>query len=286
MEDPIKPADFLYYRPETRSEAIDLLGSFGDEAKVLAGGQSLMPMLNMRLVTPGHLIDINRIEDFPPLEVADGALRMGACVRQRDVEAAPATRSSVPILAEGLRFVGHRAVRDRGTVVGSITHADPASELPAVLLLLGGAVVAEGPLGPRSIPATDLFRGVFETAVRSDELVSSASFPKLEPDTGWAFDEIARRQGDFALCGAAAVVGSTWARLVLFGIGATPRLFDISGVVSGTVAIEECLSDLEPLGDIHASADYRKHLAIVLGKRVVKRAQARITSRREASRDD
>jgi len=235
-------------------------------------------MLNMRLVMPRHLIDINRVGDLPPLEVSNGALHMGACVRQRDVEVAPETRSSVPILTECLRFVGHRAIRDRGTIVGNIAHADPASELPAVLVLLGGVVVAEGPSGSRSIPASDLFRDVFETDVRSDELIVSVSFPQQNPETGWAIDEVARRKGDFALCGAAAAVESTWARLVLFGVGGTPRLFDVFDVVNGRADLHECLSDLQSLGDIHACADYRKHLAFVLGERVLHRAQARRAS--------
>jgi CO/xanthine dehydrogenase FAD-binding subunit len=231
-------------------------------------------MLNMRLVLPRHLIDINRVRDLPPLEAANGALTMGACVRQRDVEVAPETRALVPLLADGLRFVGHRAIRDRGTVVGSIAHADPASELPALLLLLDGEVFAEGQSGPRRIPARELFRDVFETALTSDEMITSVSFPRQEPDAGSAIDEIARRKGDFALCGAAAVVGSTWARLVLFGIGTTPSVFDVLDVVEGRADLRERLSDVEPLGDIHASADYRKHLAAVLGERVLRQATA------------
>jgi CO/xanthine dehydrogenase FAD-binding subunit len=233
-----------------------------------------MPMLNLRLATPRHLIDINRVRDLAPLEAANDSLTMGACVRQRGVEVAPETRALVPLLAEGLAFVGHRAIRDRGTVAGSIAHADPASELPALLLLLKGEVVAEGPSGQRTIPARELFLDVFETAVASDELITSVRVPRQDPDAGWAIDEIARRRGDYALCGAAAVVGSTWARLAFFGITTIPRALDVLDVVEGRADLRERLSDIEPLGDLHASSDYRKHLAAILGERVLRRATA------------
>lgn len=232
-------------------------------------------MLNLRLAAPGHLIDINRVEGFPPLRMDNGALEVGACVRQREVEVAALTRSSVPILENGLRFVGHRGVRDRGTVVGSIAHADPAAELPALLLLLGGAVTVDGPSGSRSIPANTLYRSAFETTLTKDELAVSVSFPSLDPGTGWAFDEITRRQGDFALCGAAAIVNEATAQLVLFGIDTVPRLFDLSAFSRGEATLQECMGDLAPMSDVHASADFRRHLAFELGNRVVQRAGRR-----------
>lgn len=271
----MKPPDFLYHRPTTRAEAAGLLAELGDEAKILAGGQSLIPMLNMRLTAPRHLIDINRVRDFPELELMNGDLLVGAGVRQREVETSPLTEAACPIVKDALAHVGHRAIRDRGTVVGSIVHADPAAELPAVLMILGGIIVIDGPSGSREVAAADFFQGIFETAVRDDELVSAVRFPRLGRDKGCAFLEIGRRRGDFALAGVAAVVGVDSAQVVVFGVEGRPQLFDAVDAIYGDTSVDSLLDDLSPLSDIHASADYRRHLASVLARRALKAASHR-----------
>jgi carbon-monoxide dehydrogenase medium subunit len=273
----VKPPDFAYHRPRDLEEAVSLLAELAPEVKVLAGGQSLMPMLNMRLLSPAHLMDINYMEGLPGIEVTEQSVEVGALVRQRELETHEEAGRACALLTQALRWVAHRPIRSRGTVVGSVVHADPAAELPAALALLDGVVVAHGPRGRRKIAAADFFLGYFETALAPDELATSIRFRSLAPGERSAFVETSRRSGDFALCGAAAVVDGASATVALTGVGASPHVHDVSGMLNGDAerALEELGSQLEPEADIHASAEFRRHLAKVLTKRAVTAARDR-----------
>jgi CO/xanthine dehydrogenase FAD-binding subunit len=248
----VKPAPLEYRRAESVEEAVALLG---DDAKVLAGGQSLMPMLNMRLVRPSLLVDINRIPGLDEVVVEDGVMRVGATVRQADPRLL-----EHPLLAECLPHVGHSVTRNRGTVCGSIAHADAAAELPLALTLLGGSVVAASPRGRREIPAGELFLGPFTTALASDELVVETVWPR---EDGWsyAFEELAQRHGDYALCMAAAAARGDDRRVAV-------------GAVTDRPTLLEGDTQVEPWGNLHAPAKYQRHLVRVLVDRAVGRAAA------------
>jgi len=246
----VKPAPFGYHAPATVDEACALLGSLED-AKVLAGGQSLVPLLNFRLARPQHLIDINRISGLDGIHERDGGIAVQALVRQAAVEDSEVVARICPLLRDSVRLVAHRVIRNRGTVCGSIAHADPASELPAVLLALGGNVTAQSSRGRRVIAADQLFRGVFETSLQPDELVVEAWFP-ASPQPYAIFEE-SRRHGDFALAGAVRAGDS----LALFGVASTPVLADRADPARG----------LEPSGDLEASPAFRLHLVRVLAEK-------------------
>jgi carbon-monoxide dehydrogenase medium subunit len=248
----VKPPPFEYHAPTTVEEACRLLGSLQD-AKVLAGGQSLMPLLNFRLARPQHLVDINRIQGLDAIYERDGGVAVRALARQADIEDSPLVARVCPLLLDAVRLVAHRVIRNRGTVCGSLAHADPASELPAVLLVLGGHVVARSSRGERSIGADRLFTGVMETALAPDELMVEAWFPAIA--NGFAISEESRRHGDFALAGA--VRAGT--RLALFGVAPTPVLADPA----------DPTRDLRPSGDLEATPEFRLHLVRVLTERVV-----------------
>jgi len=248
----VKPPPFDYHAPRTVDEACALLGSL-EEAKVLAGGQSLIPLLNFRLARPSHLVDINRIDGIDRIYERDGGVAVQALARQADVEDSDLVARACPLLAEAVRLVAHRVIRNRGTVCGSIAHADPASELPAVLLVLGGSVVAQSSHGRRVIPAEALFRGVFETVLKPDELLVEAWFPAFGGKH--AILEESRRHGDFALAG----VVRAGEKLALFGVAPTPVLADPRDPARG----------LQPSGDLEASSDFRIHLVSVLAERVL-----------------
>lgn len=246
----MKPPPFEYHAPRTLDEACSLLASLED-AKVLAGGQSLIPLLNFRLARPAHLVDVNRIEGLDRIYERDGGIAVEALARQAAVEDSDAVARTCPLLTAAVKLVAHRVIRNRGTVCGSLAHADPAAELPAVLLALGGHVVARGARGEREIPARQLFTGVFETALASDEMLVEAWFPRsAEP---FAILEESRRHGDFALAG----VVRAGERLALFGVAPTPVLADRSDPVRG----------LQPSGDLEATAEFRLHLVRVLTER-------------------
>jgi carbon-monoxide dehydrogenase medium subunit len=265
----VKPPDFAYHRPGSIDEAVSMLAELSPDVKVLAGGQSLMPMLNMRLLSPANLVDINFIEDFPGIEVGPEHVEVGALVVHAQAGEA------CPLLAQALRWVAHKPIRTRGTVVGSVVHADPAAELPAVLALLDGVVVAHGPGGRREIPAAEFLRGYFETALEPGELATAVRFRRLSGGERSAFVETSRRQGDFALCGAAAVVGASSASVALTGVGARPHVQDVSGLLGGDgeAALAELERGLAPEPDIHASAEFRRHLAKELTRRAVAAAR-------------
>ena len=275
----MKPAPFEYHRPATVADAVAVLAELGDSAKVLAGGQSLVPMLSMRLAAPQHLVDINGLVELDYVRVADGAVKVGALARHRDVERRAASTAQ-PMLGQALRLVAHPTIRNRGTTVGSIVHADPAGELTAVLAVLGGSVRLVSAGGERVVSAADFFLGPLESATRPDELAVEVSFPVAAEGASSAFVEVARRNGDYAVCGVAAVVRRAAgemaeARLGLISVGATPVVLDITMVVDSADALRAYVAgQVEPSDDIHASADYRRHLAGVLAVRAVREARA------------
>ncbi|ROO89081.1 carbon-monoxide dehydrogenase medium subunit [Actinocorallia herbida] len=271
----MKPAPFTYRRAATLGEAVDLLAADPD-AKVIAGGQSLVPMLNMRLARPGTLVDIGALSALDYVDVVAGRLEVGATATQADVAAHPLVRAHLPVLAAAIARIGHSQIRNRGTVCGSIAHHDPSAELPAVALALDAEILAFGPRGPVSYAAASFFTGTFDTALAADEIVTAVQFPLPAPATGWAFAEVARRSGDFALVGCVALLRTDAAgtveeaRLALFGVASTPvRLPEAEDLLTGRPATAEAFEEaarvaaehLDPGSDSHASADYRREVA-------------------------
>jgi carbon-monoxide dehydrogenase medium subunit len=287
----VKPAPFTYVRARSLDEALACLDAAG-EAKILAGGQSLVPMLNMRLVRPGTLVDINGLSGLDEIRATpDGGLVLGALARHSDLLASTLVRERAPLLAAATAHVGHRAIRNRGTLGGSLAHADPAAELPAAVVALDGTLTVAGPSGRRRILAREFFRGPLTTALEPRDLLVEIEIPGPAA-TAWGFAELARRAGDFALAGAVAVLrpvpgarGRATARLVAFGCGDTPiRLAAAESLLAGapidsTVARatgEAAAAGVTPQGDVHASAEYRRHLVAVLTERAVLEAAARL----------
>jgi CO/xanthine dehydrogenase FAD-binding subunit len=270
----LKPPPFVYHRPETRAEVDALLAEHADEAKILAGGQSLIPILKMRLSAPAHLIDINGLADEPSEPVLDhGVVRFGPLVRQGAVERWPALAEHAPVIAGALLYTAHPAIRNRGTLVGSVAHADPSAELPAALLALGGEVRARSAGGARTIAAGDLFVGALETALRPDEWLEEVSVPARRG--GCAVEEYARRHGDYAICGVVAVaLEGGGVRLVHFGIADVPLVTELEDAHDARERIRAALAGVEVSDDLHGSERYRRHLAEVLGMRAVARAVA------------
>jgi carbon-monoxide dehydrogenase medium subunit len=273
----VKPAPFVYQRPESLDEVLALLQEHGDEAKVLAGGQSLVPLLNMRLARPSVLVDLNRVAGLDRIE-ANGSVRVGALVRQRELEAVP-----LPLVAEAVPYIGHFVTRNRGTVAGSIAHADAAAELPLCLTVLGGSVVARSTAGERELAAGEFFVTHFTTALRPDELVVETVWPSVGEGWGFAFEELAHRHGDFALSMAACALRVEAGRIAeaRVGVGSVverPTLLDLelSGeAVTSDVAREvaqRVAGTLEPFDTPHASASYQRHLTGVLVERALLRA--------------
>ena len=282
----MKPVDFSLHQPDTVDAAVALLARHGEDAKVLAGGQSLVPLLNFRLARPEHVVDIGRLPGLGELRAQPGRLVLGAMVRQSRAEAAPAVAAHCPLLAAALPKIAHPPIRARGTVGGSLAHADPAAELPSVAVALDATFSAVSTRGRREIAARDFFRGYLTTALEPDELLTAISFPAAPPGTGAAFCEVSPRRGDFAVAGAAAQVTVadgviTDARICLSGVAAAPfRCFDSERVLRGTRADPASLARggealagaLDPPGDLHATAGYRRHVAGVLLRRAVAEA--------------
>jgi carbon-monoxide dehydrogenase medium subunit len=284
----MKPPPFTYHRPDTVEAAARLLAELGDDVKVLAGGQSLVPLLNFRLAQPEHLVDINAVSGLDELHI-DGAegVEVGATVRHarllRDAEVAAAH----PLLVEATGWIAHGVIRNRGTVCGSLTHADPAAELPAVLALLEGSVEAvawrAGSLATRRIAAADLFDGPLTTTLDVDELVVAATFPGLGARTGWAVEELARRHGDYAIAGVILTVSvaddgtPTAGRAAYLSCAPTPQVVDLTPALADAdgAVYDHVAAALDPTDDIHASGGYRRHLAATLTVRGVARALAR-----------
>lgn len=267
----MKPAPFEYRRPGTLAEAVEALAG-EPNAKVLAGGQSLVPLLSMRLAAPALLVDINEIPGLDTVEIEDGGVRVGALARHAAVLASDDVRRVQPLVPMALSHVAHATIRNRGTTVGSLVHADAAAEMPVVLTLLGGSLDVEGPAGRRTIPAAELFVGPLESSVGHDEVAVSAYFPGLAPGAGVAFEEIARRHGDYALVGAAALVEGESVRVGYLSVSDVPSVVDLTGVADADLG-EAALAQLEPMDDIHATAAYRAQLVRVLTGRVVRSAR-------------
>jgi carbon-monoxide dehydrogenase medium subunit len=286
----MKPPKFDYHAPATVDEALALLGRYGGDAKILAGGQSLVPLLNFRLSRPAALIDLNRIPALAYVRAQDGEVRLGAMTRQRTIEFSPVIAERVPLLAEATRWVGHLPIRSRGTIGGSLAHADPSAEYPTVLTALGGSVVVRGATAERVVGAGDLFQSYLTTSLGADEILVEVRLPAVPRGAGYAFEELARRHGDFALVGIAAVIvrdgrRCTMARLATAGAGPVPvRLRAAEEILErdglGDAAIEAAARRatelVSPDADIHASADYRRHLTGVLTERAIKRALTRV----------
>jgi carbon-monoxide dehydrogenase medium subunit len=297
----MKPVPFEYHRPATLAETFDLLDRYGDDGRLLAGGQSLVPALNLRLAAPRAVIDINRIPGLDAIRLTADGLVIGALVRQDALERSPLVREHAPLIAAALPHVGHSAIRARGTIGGSLALADPAAELPACAVALGATIRAGRRGGSRDIAADDFFRGIYTTALAPGEIVTEILVPRAAAGWRWGFDELARRHGDFALAGVAAGVqlaavarqgaaegepsgygkGVTVdSRLVFFGVGTRPvRARRAEAALAGRRADAETLTaagraldgDLDPLGDVHGSPALRRHLARVLLTRVVGR---------------
>lgn len=287
----MKPPRFDYFDPTSVGEVLALLQQYGDEAKLLAGGQSLIPVLNMRLTRPTVLIDLNRVAELDLIREEAGVLTIGAMTRHATVQRSPLVVRSQPLLCEALHHVGHVQIRNRGTIGGSLAHADPAAELPAVMLALEAQCCIAGTMGARTVPVEDFFLMYFTTCLQSDELLTAIRIPTLPPRTGYAFEEIARRHGDFALVGVACTLtlskegAISDARLALTGVGPAPvraRAAEalLIGQTPQSLRCEEVTAAVQgvimPDSDVHASAEYRQHLAGVLTERAIERALLRV----------
>lgn len=273
----MKPAPFAYRRPESLEEALAALAGEAN-AKVLAGGQSLVPLLSMRLAAPSLLVDINGLPDLADITVDDSGVRIGALARHADVLSSPDVRRVQPLVSQALSHVAHATIRNRGTTVGSIVHADAAAEMPVVLRLLGGSVDAVSVRGRRTIGSEELFVGPLESSLSHDEVAVEAFFPALSDGAGVAFDEIARRHGDYALVGAAALVDGDSVRVGYLSVNDVPTVVDLSGIPFEEVG-QAALAQLEPADDIHATAAYRAQLVRVLTERVVRAARTMVEER-------
>ena len=279
----MKPADFEYHRPCKIEEALSLLQEFGEEGRILAGGQSLMPLMNFRLAQPAHIIDINFIDGMDYTRSDKDVLKIGCLARQSRLLANPIVRERCPLLAQALTYVGYEQIRNRGTLCGSLAHADPAAELPAVLLALDGFVTVGNLTTKREVAARDFFKSYLTTSLSSDEMVLEASIPETPAGAGWSFTEFARRFGDFAIVGVAVLLVREQekiadARIALTGVGDKPwrepnveRMLvgqkasaDLFGKIAGEIAAR-----LNPGSDIHASESYRRSLARVLTRRAL-----------------
>jgi aerobic carbon-monoxide dehydrogenase medium subunit len=285
----VKPAPFTYVSAASLDQVFDLLMQHGDEARLLAGGQSLVATLNLRLSSPALLIDINGLDDLAGIAVADGGLRIGAITRQRTVEESDEVARHAPLLKMAMPHIGHPAIRNRGTIGGSIALADPAAELPACAVALGAQIELRGPAGLRRVEAAQFFHGLYATDLRPGEVVTAVTIPTCAGYRS-AICELARRHGDYAMVGLAAharVDGRTLgdARLVFFGVGVKPvrahgagaalegRALDDSSIAAAKAALA---GDLEPIGDLHASAATKLHLAGVLTGRVLRQLAAEV----------
>jgi carbon-monoxide dehydrogenase medium subunit len=291
----MKPAPFDYHAPEGLEAALALKAEHGDEAKFLAGGQSLIPAMNFRVAQPAILIDVNPLTELDFIRTTDGEVRIGALTRQRRVERDPLVREHAPLLHETMPHVAHPQIRNRGTLGGSLAHADPAAELPVILTALEGRVRARSARGERWITADQFFIGLFTTALEPDEMLVEIALPVQPARTGAAFLEAARRHGDYAMMGVAAVVTldaagvCERARLVYLNAGDIPLVAaQASGALSGRRLTPEIMdeaaalaagSEIAPMGNVHATPEYQRHLARVLTRRALAMAAARASSR-------
>lgn len=285
----MKPPPFDYHRPETLQETLALLSEHGDEAKVLAGGQSLVPMLNLRVLHPGLLVDINRLPDLDHVRLEDGQLRIGALARHKAVHESPAVREACPLMAAAYAHVAHGPIRNRGTLCGNLCHADPASEMPAVMLMCDAEFVLRSVAGERVVGASDFFAGALSTDARPDELLVELRVPRAAAGQGWAFQEVSARKGDFAYVAVGATVERDGdacgaVRLGCAGVGDGPhRARRAEDSLRGAALTDEAFrraagiaaDDVDPGEDYHADADYRRDLVRGLARRALAEAFSR-----------
>jgi aerobic carbon-monoxide dehydrogenase medium subunit len=287
----VKMSSFDYHRPDTVEEAVALLATYGGDGKVLAGGQSLLPILALRLTHLGHLIDVGRVHGLQSIETDnDGAVSVGATVTYAEVERSDVMAAAAPAVAAAMPHIGHRAIRSRGTVCGSLAHADPAAELPAVALALGAELTVQGPAGQRTMAAGDFFQGYMSSVLGEDELLVGVRFPAWAPHAGWSVLEVSRRHGDFALVGLVTTLELDEAGLLrrpalsFFGAASTPaRVAEAEQLLDGNAPdpalfaeAAQVVSDaLKPPDDDHASSEYRAHVAGVLTRRGLAEATER-----------
>ena len=287
----MKNPPFTYHRPESLDEALALLAEYGDEAKILAGGQSLLPVMALRLGRPEHLVDINRLPGLDTIAVSDAGVAIGALVRHVAAERSVELQTGAPLIHAAMPHVGHRAIRSQGTVCGSIAHADPAAEMPAVCLAAGATMVATSAEGTREIAAADFGEGYLTTALRPTEILTEVRFPAWSPTASGTVVEVGRRHGDYALVGLACMVdapGGTIqsAALSFFGVDNTPvRIAEAEDFLVGksiddadafAAAGDRVTATIEPAADVHATTNYRKHLAGVLTRRGLAEAASKI----------
>ena len=290
MPSDVKNPPFTYHRPESLDEALALLAEYGDDAKILAGGQSLLPVMALRLGHPEHLIDINRIPGLDSITVSDG-VTIGALVRHVQAERSPELITAAPLIHAAMPYIGHRAIRSQGTVCGSIAHADPAAEMPAVCLAVDAVMVATSATGVREIPAANFGDGYLTTALEANEILTEVRFPAWSPTAGGTVVEVARRHGDYALVGLACMVDApdgtiSAASLSFFGVdNMAIRIADAEASLIGkavddetayAAAAEIVRNTIEPAADVHATSNYRRHLAGVLTRKGLAEAAARI----------
>jgi CO/xanthine dehydrogenase FAD-binding subunit len=284
----MKPAKFDYHDPTSIDEALGLMSQFGDQARPLAGGQSLVPLMNFRLVRPAHLIDLNGVNELSYLSADDVVLRIGATTRQRQLERSAEIARRWPLLRDAAAFIGHIHIRNRGTVGGSLAHAFPAAELPVAMVTLGASMLLRAKTTRRSVRAEDFFLSTMTTALQPEELLTEISVPELPANTGWSYQEVSRRHGDFALAGSASLLAVDgkgdiqYARLTLTGV--TPirsrkaeesLIGERSSEALFCDAAQRATENLEQDSDIHASAEYRRAACAVLARRALTQAAQR-----------
>jgi aerobic carbon-monoxide dehydrogenase medium subunit len=286
----MKPASFDYHAPTSVEDAISLLKSHSGEARLLAGGQSLLPMMNFRLATPAVVVDLNRIPGLAYVERDQGIVRIGAMTRQRAIEFSPVVSSDLPLLREAIKFVGHLPTRSRGTIGGSIANADPAAEIPMILQVLEGEVRVSGPQGKRGIAADEMFLDAMTTSLAPEEILTEVRLPVMPRGAGFAVEEFARRHGDFAIAAVAVVIlrdgnHCRRARIATAGISSrasrlrgAEQVLEEKGLSDSAIAeaAKEAARNLEPLSDNNASAEFRRHLTSVLTERALRRAAGKM----------
>ena len=284
----MKPAPFAYHDPRTLDEALSLLGSL-DDTRLLAGGQSLMPMLNMRVVQPAHVIDLNGVQELSYIRLKGDALEIGAMTRQRDIEFSDVVRQAFPLMHEAVRHVGHRQTRNRGTIGGSLCQLDPSAELVTVAATVDATVVVASRAGQREIPFAEFPQGLMTPAIEPNEILIAIRFPLWQPGHGYGFEEFARRHGDFALASAAALLESdgrriTRARVTVAGIAPQPQTLPakLEGRSASDALFDEAAqacSGLEAMHDVNFDAEYRRRLAKAMVMRALRKAHGRIAKR-------
>ncbi|HVB75813.1 MAG TPA: xanthine dehydrogenase family protein subunit M [Ktedonobacteraceae bacterium] len=296
----MKPPRFHYCSPRILDEALILLDQYGEDIKVLAGGQSFVPLLNMRLAAPVYILDINHITELRYIETEPGYLAIGAIARQRQIERSVLVQEKHPLLIEVIKHIGHMQIRNRGTVVGSVAHADPAAELPALLTCLNGEVLAQSVRGERVIKAEEFFTGYLTTTLDDGEMLTEVRFPWIAPQAGWSFIEFARRSGDYALVGAMAVLTPALddtcisANIAYLGVAGSPiRAHAVERMLEGTRLDAQTVEDAaniardvvgEDMRDVHATVEYRRELVSELTRRVLKQAWERRERQEEGAR--